>query len=182
MRPMAGIALIIGSLMLPGCLAATSSFDAQARHVQQQVDSLTQRVARLEGERAGGASRGTSAATTTEASSSSSMEAAEAEAPDASERTAQHPTWFAANGRASFNKLSRGIANVITGWVEIPKRVDETTRRSGAGVGFTWGLLRGLGYGFVRTLAGAYEVVTFPFPAPPEYRPVMHPTFVFSEA
>ena len=77
------------------------------------------------------------------------------------------------------SKLGRGIINVFTGWVEIPKRVIETSQASGTAAGWTWGLLRGLGHGFVRTAAGLYEVFTFPFPAPPDYQPVIQPEFVF---
>ncbi len=76
-------------------------------------------------------------------------------------------------------KLTRGGINVVTGWVEIPKRIHETSETSGAWSGFTWGLLRGLGHGFVRTAAGFYEVFTFPFPAPPGYEPVIQPEYVF---
>jgi putative exosortase-associated protein (TIGR04073 family) len=81
--------------------------------------------------------------------------------------------------RRAVGKLLRGLVNVITGWVEIPKRVIETTETSGAGTGFTWGLLRGVGLGLVRTAAGAYDTVTFLVPAPPGYRPVMEPVYVF---
>ena len=80
----------------------------------------------------------------------------------------------------AFTKLGRGAVNLFTGWVEIPKRIQETTLVSGAWSGFTWGLLRGLGYGFIRTAAGGYEVITFPFPAPPDYEPVIQPEFVFT--
>lgn len=85
-------------------------------------------------------------------------------------------TMDASNG---FKKLTRGGINTVTGWVEIPKRIQETAETSGGFAGFTWGLLRGLGYGFVRTSAGLYEVFTFPFPAPPDYEPVMQPEYVF---
>ena len=67
----------------------------------------------------------------------------------------------------AFSKLTRGFVNIITGWVEVPKRIQETSQVSGAAAGFTWGLLRGLGHGFIRTAAGFYEFFTFPFPAPP---------------
>ena len=77
------------------------------------------------------------------------------------------------------SKLGRGVINVFTGWVEIPKRVIETSQASGTAAGWTWGLLRGVGHGFVRTAAGFYEVFTFPFPAPPDYQPVIQPEFVF---
>jgi putative exosortase-associated protein (TIGR04073 family) len=82
----------------------------------------------------------------------------------------------------AFGKLGRGAVNLFTGWVEIPKRIHETSQASGAWAGFTWGLLRGIGHGFIRTSAGAYELVTFPFPAPPGYASVIQPEYVFSES
>ena len=82
---------------------------------------------------------------------------------------------------SAMQKLGRGAVNIITGWVEVPKRIAETAHEQGAAAGFTWGLLRGLGHGFVRTSAGFYELFTFPFPAPPNYAPVIEPEFVFSE-
>lgn len=81
--------------------------------------------------------------------------------------------------KKAFTKLLRGTVNLLTGWVEVPKRMYETTERRGAGPGFTWGLARGLGYGFVRTAGGIYEITTFPVPAPPDYQPVMRPVFAF---
>lgn len=79
-------------------------------------------------------------------------------------------------------KLARGGLNLFTGWMEIPKRIHETSQNSGTAVSFTWGLLRGVGYGFVRTAAGVYEIVTFPFAAPPDYEPVIQPPYVWSDA
>ena len=81
----------------------------------------------------------------------------------------------------AFTKLGRGAVNLFTGWVEIPKRIHETSIQSGAATGFTWGLLRGLGYGFIRTAAGGYELITFPFPAPAGYEPVLEPEYVFTD-
>ena len=80
----------------------------------------------------------------------------------------------------AFMKFTRGLVNLVTGWVEIPKRVEETSKESGPWAGFTWGLLRGIGHGFIRTAAGGYELITFPFPAPPGYTSVMEPEYVFS--
>ena len=80
----------------------------------------------------------------------------------------------------AMSKLGRGAVNIVTGWVEIPKRISETSQQQGTATGWTWGLLRGLGHGFVRTAAGFYEAFTFPFPAPPGYQPVIQPEFVFS--
>lgn len=86
-----------------------------------------------------------------------------------------------AHAGGAVNKLGRGAANLLTGWVEIPKRIAETSSVQGAMSGWTWGLLRGLGYGFVRSAAGLYELVTFPFPAPPDYEPVITPEYVFMD-
>ena len=80
----------------------------------------------------------------------------------------------------AFTKFARGSVNTITGWVEIRKRIQETSQTSGAAAGWTWGLLRGIGHGFIRTSAGLYEFFTFPFPAPPGYEPVIQPEYVFS--
>ena len=82
----------------------------------------------------------------------------------------------------AMRKLGRGAVNVLSGWVEIPKRITETSSEHGTAAGLTWGLLRGLGYGFIRTAAGFYEVVTFPFPAPPHYQPVIQPEYVFGSS
>jgi putative exosortase-associated protein (TIGR04073 family) len=81
----------------------------------------------------------------------------------------------------AMQKLGRGVVNVFSGWVEIPQRITETSHDQGTAAGLTWGLLRGLGYGLVRTAAGFYEVITFPFPAPPNYKPVIEPEFVFGD-
>ena len=77
-------------------------------------------------------------------------------------------------------KGARGAVNIATGWVEIPKRIQETSQASGAFAGFTWGLLRGIGIGFVRTAGGVYELFTFPFPAPSGYESIIQPEYVFS--
>jgi putative exosortase-associated protein (TIGR04073 family) len=81
----------------------------------------------------------------------------------------------------AFTKFTRGFINIVTGWVEIPKRVQETSYTSGAAAGYTWGILRGFGHGFIRTAAGLYELLTFPFPAPPGYEPVIQPEYVFTD-
>ncbi|MBI4355454.1 MAG: exosortase system-associated protein, TIGR04073 family [Candidatus Omnitrophica bacterium] len=78
-----------------------------------------------------------------------------------------------------FGKLGRGAVNLVTGWVEVPKKSRETMETSGPFIGLTWGVLRGIGYGAVRTAAGLYEVVTFPFPAPPQYEAIVYPEYVF---
>ncbi len=76
-------------------------------------------------------------------------------------------------------KLGRGLANVITGAIEIPKKVYQVTKTEGALKGFTWGWIKGASEAILRTGTGVYEVMTFPIPAPAEYEPMMQPEFVF---
>ena len=79
------------------------------------------------------------------------------------------------------NKLGRGLANVLTGWVELPKNVYDTSVEENVLSGLTMGLAKGVGMTIVRTGAGVFETVTFPFPIPEDYEPVLEPEFVFSE-
>ncbi len=78
-------------------------------------------------------------------------------------------------------KLGRGIANILTGWVELPKNIYDTSVEENILSGLTMGLAKGVGMTIVRTGAGVYETVTFPFPIPEDYQPVLEPEFVFSE-
>ncbi|MBF0493547.1 MAG: exosortase system-associated protein, TIGR04073 family [Candidatus Omnitrophica bacterium] len=78
-------------------------------------------------------------------------------------------------------KLGRGLANVLTGWVELPKNIYDTSVEQNFLAGITMGLAKGVGMTIVRTGAGVYETVTFPFPIPEDYKPVLEPEFVFSE-
>ena len=78
-------------------------------------------------------------------------------------------------------KLGRGIANVLTGWVELPKNIYDTSVEENVLSGLTMGLAKGVGMTIVRTGAGVYEAVTFPFPIPEDYQPVLEPEYVFSE-
>jgi putative exosortase-associated protein (TIGR04073 family) len=77
-------------------------------------------------------------------------------------------------------KLIRGVGNILTGCLEIPVNVYQTSKEKNVFIGLTWGLIKGLGMSVVRTAAGVYDTLTFPFPLPESYKPVMEPEFVFS--
>ena len=76
-------------------------------------------------------------------------------------------------------KLLRGTANLLTGWVEIPKNIYDTTVEANVLSGITFGAVEGIGMAIVRTGAGVYDIVTFPLPLPENYEPVLFPEFVF---
>ena len=78
-----------------------------------------------------------------------------------------------------FTKLGRGVANTLTGWVEIPKNIYNTSVEDNAFSGMTLGLAKGAGMGIVRTGAGIYEIATFPFPLPENYKAILEPEYVF---
>ncbi len=76
-------------------------------------------------------------------------------------------------------KIYRGVANIITGWIELPKNIYDTSVEDNILSGLTIGLFKGLGMTIVRTGAGIYETLTFPLPIPEGYAPVLEPEFVF---
>ena len=78
-----------------------------------------------------------------------------------------------------FTKLGRGVANTLTGWVELPKNIYKTSVDENAFAGVTLGLAKGAGMTIVRTGAGIYEIATFPFPLPEDYKPILEPEYVF---
>ena len=80
-----------------------------------------------------------------------------------------------------WRKLGRGLANTLTGFVEIPKKVILISKNDNPLIGLTWGFVKGTGVGLLRTAAGVYETVTFPIPAPADYEPIIQPEFVFEE-
>ncbi len=98
------------------------------------------------------------------------------------------PAWAGTGGTGEpetgslvVTKLFRGIVNAATGWMEIPKQMSLVWQDQGPGSGLTWGFIKGTGFAIARSVGGAYEIVTFPFPIPEEYRPIMQPDYVLSD-
>jgi putative exosortase-associated protein (TIGR04073 family) len=79
----------------------------------------------------------------------------------------------------AFSKLGRGVANTLTGWVELPKNVYDTSVEDNALTGMTLGLAKGAGMTLVRMGAGIFEIATFPFPLPEDYEPLLEPEYIF---
>ncbi|MBN3037974.1 MAG: exosortase system-associated protein, TIGR04073 family, partial [Candidatus Omnitrophica bacterium] len=55
-----------------------------------------------------------------------------------------------------WRKLGRGLANTLTGFVEIPKKVILISKNDNPLIGLTWGFVKGTGVGLLRTAAGVY--------------------------
>ena len=76
-------------------------------------------------------------------------------------------------------KFARGMTNVTTGWVELPKQIYLVGHNEGWMMGALLGPIDGLGMVIARTIAGAYEILTFPVPLPPQYQPMLKPDYVW---
>ncbi len=68
-------------------------------------------------------------------------------------------------------KLGSGIANVVTGVIEIPKTMMITGRREGTTYGMTAGFFTGIVHMVGRTLIGAVDIATFMVPTTPMVKP-----------
>jgi len=68
-------------------------------------------------------------------------------------------------------KLGNGIANAVTGVVEIPKTITIVGNRDGVIHGMTVGLLTGIVNAVGRSLSGAFDIATFLVPTTPFVKP-----------
>lgn len=77
------------------------------------------------------------------------------------------------------DKLSRGVANVLSAVLEVPQNIDiEWKLSKNAAVGMFTGLFKGLFWGVSRCASGLWDIVTFPFPKPADYNSVIQPEYV----
>ncbi len=79
-----------------------------------------------------------------------------------------------------FRKLGRGVMNVLTGWVEVPKNIAIYWKETDPFSGTVVGTITGVGWAIARTIGGVYEIVSFPFPYPDNYLPLIEPEFILT--
>jgi putative exosortase-associated protein (TIGR04073 family) len=75
----------------------------------------------------------------------------------------------------------RGAANLLTGWMEIPKQIYVTGEESGWLRGAVIGPFKGIGMTVIRTVSGAGELLTFFVAYPGFYDPWFEPRFVWQK-
>jgi putative exosortase-associated protein (TIGR04073 family) len=75
------------------------------------------------------------------------------------------------------DKLGRGFAGIVFGWLELPGNIYEEGTKNGWVMGATAGFAKGIGMVIVRTLVGVWDFVTFPIPAPDEYNSILKPDY-----
>ena len=68
-------------------------------------------------------------------------------------------------------KLTQGLFNTATGFIEIPKNVVNISHDENIFVGLTWGVLRGVAHTVGRTVVGVAELITAPIPTDPYITP-----------
>jgi putative exosortase-associated protein (TIGR04073 family) len=78
-------------------------------------------------------------------------------------------------------KAGRGLANVTTGWMELPKQIYTTSKEDGTAMGIFLGPLKGLGMTVVRTLSGVGELATFFVAYPGFYDPYLDPPYIWQK-
>jgi len=80
------------------------------------------------------------------------------------------------NSNKALTKFSRGVTNVVTSPAEMINQMPVAMEQSPDYLtGFIMTVGRGIGYTFRRFGAGLYDIATFPFPGPTDYKPVMQP-------
>jgi len=67
------------------------------------------------------------------------------------------------------HKFGRGVTNVLTCWVELPRNFHQGMQESNPVFGVGWGVVKGSGLTFTRLAVGAYEAVSFLIPYPNAY-------------
>lgn len=67
------------------------------------------------------------------------------------------------------HKMGRGLGNVLTCWIEIPKNLHLGMQEENPILGVGWGFIKGAGLTLTRLAVGAFESVTFPVPYPQAY-------------
>lgn len=75
-------------------------------------------------------------------------------------------------------KLIRGVANISTGWIEVPRQIYEVGTHEGWVSGLLRGPFDGIGMFFARTVAGVVETATFAVPLP-TYEPMVTPAYAW---
>ena len=77
------------------------------------------------------------------------------------------------NLHPAFNKLGRGLANALGGWLEIPLNIGQRMSSSDTGGSFFTGAAYGFFKAAVRTGVGVYETATFFLPYPEDFAPIL---------
>ena len=76
-------------------------------------------------------------------------------------------------------KLQRGFLNIALAPIEITQEAIVESKKQTVEPTWFLGMLRGSVYAVGRAAVGVYEILTFPFPLPAHYAPVIQPEFAY---
>jgi putative exosortase-associated protein (TIGR04073 family) len=82
-----------------------------------------------------------------------------------------------AQEQTAARKFGRGLAGLTLGILELPGNIVEESRANGALSAMTVGVVMGVAKVPARTVIGAYELLSAPFPLPAGFEPLMSPEF-----
>ena len=74
-------------------------------------------------------------------------------------------------------KFENGVANAVSGFVEIPKNIMIASREEGPLYGMTFGLVAGVLHTVGRTLYGALDMATYMIPT----QPLVEPNYIWND-
>lgn len=81
----------------------------------------------------------------------------------------------------AFTKFGRGMANIVISPGEFYTQPVLLSKNNASSTSIFGGLLKGAAMFVAREAVGVYEVLTFPFPLPKGYRPIIEPATTFTD-
>ncbi|MFA5090640.1 MAG: exosortase system-associated protein, TIGR04073 family [Candidatus Omnitrophota bacterium] len=78
-------------------------------------------------------------------------------------------------GKTPLNKLCRGVANILTFYLEVPASMFRVAEERGEILGCSLGMFQGLFTGLLRGIVGVYDTATFIIPS--YNKPLMKPEY-----
>jgi len=73
----------------------------------------------------------------------------------------------------AYDKLARGTLNFLVSPLELFQGISDSYKEYDPAVALPVGILKGSWNTMVRAGVGLYEIITFPFPIPVEYAPII---------
>ncbi len=81
----------------------------------------------------------------------------------------------------AFTKFGRGVTNIAISPAELYTQPLLLSKSCEPAIAIFGGLFKGLSMFVVREVVGVYEVITFPFPIPKGYGPIIEPATTFTD-
>ena len=81
----------------------------------------------------------------------------------------------------AFTKFGRGMANIAISLGELYTQPLLLSKDHASSTSMFGGLMKGTAIFIAREFVGVYEVLTFPFPVPKDYKPIIEPATTFTD-